>query len=154
MHKQFVAAIVLGVALLFSQGAPVLVAALCPHLRSPAASCFTEMPASATSHDNMDHMDMDPGESEPVANENAEAITVDQPVKACPHCAIHSGSSSNPGSLRETETAKRASDLNIPVTVEQVLSDRPPSSSLVTTRSHGPPGELIPRHLLINVFRI
>ena len=154
MRKRLIATIVLGVALLFSQVATVLVAALCPHLRSPAASCFTEMSAPATSHEHMDHMQMDHGESEPVVNENDEGVALGQPVKACPHCAMHSRSSSNPVSLRETKTAKRASDLNIPAAVEQVLSERPPSSSLVISRAHGPPGGLIPRHILIKIFRI
>jgi hypothetical protein len=97
---------------------------------------------------------MDSSESDAVADEDAEAIALGQPVNACPHCAAHSRTSSNPVSLRETETAKRTSGLNIPAAVEQVLSERPPCSSLVISRAHGPPGGLTPRHILINIFRI
>jgi hypothetical protein len=154
MHKRVVTPIVVGVALLFSQEATVLIAMLCPHLRSPGASCFTEMPESATSHEHMDHMEMDPGEGEPIADQNVQGIALDQPVKTCPHCALHWRSSSNLFSLRETETAKRTNNVCVPSIVSSVVSVPQFLVAKLTARAHGPPGELTPRHILINIFRI
>ena len=154
MHKRFVATTVLGVALLFSQGATVLVAALCPQLRSPAASCFTEMPAPEVSHEHMDHMQMDPSEGEAAAEENADTNALGQPLKQCPHCAMHSRSNSNPVSLRETEVAKRAGDLKSPLAVEPLVFELTSFVPMLASRVHGPPGEHTPRHILLNVFRI
>ena len=153
MHKRFVATTILGVALLFSQGATVLVATLCPHLRFPAASCFTEIPASAISHEHMDHMQTDPSESEPPSEENAKGVALGLPLKPCAHCAVHSRSAPDASSLRETEAAKRSGHLNIPLALSRHILVPTSSSPVLTSRAHGPPGEAIPRHLLLNVFR-
>ncbi len=159
MHKRLVSTAVLGIALLFSQGANILVAALCPHLRSPAEPCITQ-PEPNLSQEHMDHMEMDSTESESVSEEpsdsteRSEGLTLSQPTGTCPHCAMHSRSSSNPASFREIETAKRASDLNIPLLVEPIVFEHESACPIIASRAHGPPGDQLPRHVLINIFRI
>ena len=160
MHKRLAATAVLGIALLFSQGATVLVAALCPHLRTPAEPCVSRTPEPDTSHEHMDHMEMDSTESESVSEapsnstERSEGIAFSQPTGKCPHCAMHSRSSSNPVSFRQVETAKRTSDLNVPLLVEPIVFEQESAVPNLFSRAHGPPGSNLPRHLLINIFRI
>lgn len=150
----------LGVALLFSQGANVLMAALCPHLLSPAAPCITQSPKTNSDHEHMDHMEMDSPEGKSVSaapsdsGEKAEGVALSQPVGPCPHCAMHSRSSSNLASFREIETAKRTSDLNISLLVEPIVLEQASAVPNFLSRAHGPPGSDLPRHVLINVFRI
>ena len=158
--QQLAATTVLGIALLFSQGAKVLVAALCPHLRSPAEPCITQAPKTDSNHEHMDHTEMDSSEGESVSaeastfGEASEGVSLSQPVGSCPHCAMHSRSSSNPASFREIETAKRASDLKIPLMVEPIVFEHESAAPILASRAHGPPGSELPRHVLINVFRI
>ena len=161
MHKRLAATAVLGIALLFSQGANVLVAALCPHLRSPSEPCITQTPEPNLSLEHMDHMEMDSTESESVSeeepsdsSETSERVALTQPTGTCPHCAMHSRSSTNPASFREIETAKRTSDLNISLLVEPIVFEHESSAPILASRAHGPPGSELPRHVLINVFRI
>ena len=160
MHKRLAATAVLGIALLFSQGADILVAALCPHLRSPAEPCITQTPEPNTSHEHMDHMEMDSTESESVSegssdsSERSEDVALTQPTGTCPHCAMHSRSSSNPASFREIETAKRASELSVPLSLELIVFEHESAAPILVSRAHGPPGKYIPKHILINVFRI
>ena len=160
MHKRLVPTAVLGIALLLSQGANVLVAALCPHLRSPAEPCITQAPKTDSDHEHMDHTEMDSSEGESVSAEPStfgearDGVSLSQPVGSCPHCAMHSRSSSNPASFREIQTAKRASDLNIPLLIEPIAFEQAPAVRNLVSRAHGPPGSELPRHVLINVFRI
>lgn len=159
MHK-LAATTVLGIALLFSQGANVLVAALCPHMRSPAQPCITEVPKTDPDHEHMDHMEKDSSEGASVSaapsdsGETAESVAFSQPAGTCPHCAMHTQSNSNPASFRDIETGKRASDLNIPLLVEPIVFEHEPEVAKLVSRSHGPPGPDLPRHVLINIFRI
>jgi len=160
MHKRLAATAVLGIALLFSQGANVLVAALCPHLGSPAEPCITQAPKADSDHEHMDHTGMDSSERESVSAEPStlgkapDGFALSQPVGACPHCAMHSRSSSNRSSFREIETAKRTSELNIPLLVEPIVFEQESAAPIISSRAHGPPGDQLPRHVLINVFRI
>ena len=160
MHKRLVPTAVLGIALLFTQGANVLIAALCPHLRSPAVSCITQTPEPDVSHEHMDHMEMDSTESESVyvepsdSTEVFDGVALSQPTGRCPHCAMHSRSSSSPASFRRIETARRASDLNTPLLVAPFVVEHESSAPIIASRAHGPPGDHLPRHVLINVYRI
>ncbi|MGH9882413.1 MAG: hypothetical protein ACRD6N_13330 [Pyrinomonadaceae bacterium] len=159
MHKRFLAIIVLAAALLFSQGGSFLIAALCPHLQSGMASCETQLSASTMSHEDMAHehlghrgpMEM---EHEPVSNSDPSAIALGQPMGPCSHCAVHSRTTPNIASLRETEVAKRSADLSIPLHFSRIIPVVVSPVAVLTSRAHGPPGESTPRHILINIFRI
>lgn len=148
MDKRFAATTVLGAILLFGQGANVLVAALCPHLQSPAASCIAHEAESAASHEHLNHIDGESGLYETAATD------LNQPVESCPHCAMHSGSDSGPISLKETATANRAGDINIPLVDESGIFGVRSTVSVVVSRAHSPPADQLPRHILINVYRI
>ena len=161
MHKRFLVTTFLGIALLFSQGGIFLVGALCPHLRSGSASCDMQVSATEMSHEEMGHMDMGSTDNEPVAKQddsaaqpNTEADAMGQPTTPCSHCAVHSRSNSNAISLRETEAPKRSAHSAISLTVSTLLPVVTSSAAVLTFRAHGPPGDLRPRHILINIFRI
>lgn len=152
MHKRFLATTVLAGALLFSQGGNFLIAALCPHLRSGMASCETQRVGVPMSHEDMGHMAH--MEQEPAAQPNRDAVALDEPVAPCSHCAVHSRTTPNTASLRESEAAKRSADLNIPLHFSRVAPVTGSPVAVLTSRAHGPPGEARPRHILINIFRI
>ncbi len=154
MHKWFLVSTLLGIALLFSQAGNFLVGALCPHLRSASASCDMQVSETEMSHEEMDHAGMGSMGNEPAAQRNNGADALGQPTKPCSHCAVHSRSSSNAISLREADGPKRSADLTIPLTVSTIVPVATASAAVLTSRAHGPPGELRPRHILINIFRI
>jgi len=151
MHKRFIATTVLATALLFSQGGSFLIAALCPHLKSGMTSCQAQLSAPTMSHDDMGHMGM---EHDPASNVDADAVAVGQPIRPCSHCAVHSRTNPNSASLRETEAAKRSVDLNIAFEFSRVAPVEASPVPVLISRAHGPPGDLTPRYILINIFRI
>jgi len=157
MNQRVIATIIIAVALLFSQGGKFLVAAFCPHLQSAMASCSTQPAEHVMSHEDMGHMEMsshmeiDSSEHEPSSRPGA---VLSQPVVPCPHCALHSGTTSNTASLKETDVVKRSGDLRNPLTCSMVAAVSSSLVAVLTLRAHGPPGKTTPRHILINIFRI
>ena len=154
MHKRFLAITVLTAALLFSQGGHLLVAALCPHLRAGMASCETPPAKASMSHEDMGHMDHMEMEPEAASHPNPHSLALGQPIGPCSHCAVHSRTTANAVSLRETEAAKRSIDFSIPLNGSGVAPAIVSPVAVLTSRAHGPPGEARPRHILINIFRI
>lgn len=106
------------------------------------------------SHEDMGHMGHMEMEPQPASQPNPEAFALDQPIGPCSHCAVHSRTTPNAVSLRETEAAKRSVDLSIPLHSSRVAQVAVSPVAVLTSRAHGPPGEAIPRHILINIFRI
>ena len=162
MHKRFLAITVITTALLFSQGGSLVVAALCPHLQSGMASCETGASTSKSGHEAMSHDDMGHMghmahaelKHEQASQANPDALAVAQQIDPCRHCAVHSRKNQNTASLRETEAAKRATDLYIPLEFSRIAADSVAAVPVLTSRAHGPPGDSIRRHILINIFRI
>ena len=137
----------------------MLVAALCPHLQSGMASCGTEASASKSGHEAMSHHDMGhmghaEMKHERASQPDADALALGQPIDLCEHCSVHSRKNQNTASLRETEAAKRLTDLNSPLEFSQIAPSSVGAFQVVTSRAHGPPGGSTPRHILINIFRI
>lgn len=153
MHKGFVAATVLGVALLFGQGGNFLVATLCPHLRLSLASCESQLAVPSMSHEEMDHKQTHPTESKP-AEQDPDGIVLSQPSGESTHCAVHSRKTSDFVSLRNAEAAKRSGDLAVPLVFSSVVPVAVTPVALLGSRAHGPPGEQSSRYILINIFRI
>ncbi|HWN09277.1 MAG TPA: hypothetical protein VNO50_08430 [Pyrinomonadaceae bacterium] len=154
MPKRFLVTTVLAAALLFSQVGAFLVAALCPHLQSGTTSCETQLSEPTMSHEDMGHtghMEMEQGQA---SQPEAEVASLAQPISSCSHCAVHSRTIPKAVSLRQAEAAKRSVDLNIPLQVSRVAPIAASPVAVLTTRAHGPPGDPIPRHILINIFRI
>lgn len=160
MHKQFFAITILAVALVFSQGGSFLVAALCPHLRSGGESCNPHVveaeisPHDPMSHHEMGHMQMDSTEHERASSLNLGEAALDRPMELCAHCAVHSRTTSNAISLRDSEAAKRAGDLSVPITVWKVIPVATSTVGVLNSSAHGPPGQHTSKHILINIFRI
>ena len=154
MHKRFLTITVLTAAFLFSQGGPLLVAALCPHLQTGMATCETPSAKASMSHEDMGHGGHMEMESEPATQPDSNASSLGQPIDACSHCAVHSRTTPNAVSLRATEAAKRSIDFNIPLNVSGVAPAIVSPVAVLTSRAHGPPGQARPRHILINIFRI
>lgn len=154
MYRRFLATTIIAVALLFSQGGKFLVAAFCPHLQSAMVSCNTQPPGHLMSHEDMGHMEMDSMEQEPASKPDLSAIALSRPTVPCPHCALHSSSTSNTASLKETDAAKRSGDLSSPLNCSIVATVSSSLVKVLTLRAHEPPGKTTPRHILINIFRI
>lgn len=154
MQKWFLTIALVSVAVLFSQGGDFLIASLCPHVRSGLASCNIQVTKATASHEHMDHRQMASMETESTPENNADGNALDRPAEPCNHCAVHSRAAADPGSLRESETAKRSGHLKLPLTVSRFVSVPTSVVILPSARAHGPPGELTPRHILINIFRI
>jgi hypothetical protein len=86
-------------------------------------------------------------------NPAAALVVLELPNEPCGHCWMHS----QPSSGSSTVVALRPSSHSVDV-------NAPPADSAVTTPfaftipitpvEHGPPGNSLPRHVLINVFRI
>jgi hypothetical protein len=156
MLRQFILTSLLGLALLFSQGGVLVVAALCPHLSLATPICDVSNGQPAMDHAHMAEPDVD--RRLPLEEDVSHAIDVGavlgQPGEPCSHCAVHSRTNPSPASLRQSDVAKRSVDFNIqlhpprigPVTVSLV--------PVLISRAHGPPGDLTSRHILISIFRI
>ena len=154
MHKRFLAISVVGVTLLFGQVGNFLIAALCPHLRTGIPYCATHVAQPMALHHDMGDMQMDSEETEPSPPASTESISSDNPSGPCSHCAVHSRTTSNVMSLKETEVVKGSADLTVPVRVEGVVSVNTSPSAVWASRAHGPPGNATTRYILINIFRI
>lgn len=154
MHKQFWVITNLAVALLFGQGGSFLVASLCPHLQSPTLSCGAHLNATAMAHGNMEHMEMRSMEHATASNHDADALAFGQPTSTCPHCAVHSRTTTNTVSLRDNEASRRLGETIVLPATSKIARDTPALFRLPVSRAHGPPGSNIARHVLINTFRI
>lgn len=148
MFRRFAIIVLLGAALLFSQGSSVLLAALCPHLGTSRPVCDMSTAQAAMDHSQSTHHRMDQDTSL-----GSEVIRHgDEP---CPHCVIHSRSDSSPVMVRTADGVKRSADFYVPDSVTVVTPVTPVRITLLTPRDHGPPGRAgRPRHILINTFRI
>ena len=136
----------------------MLIAALCPHLQSGMALCEKQAAEAPMSHEDMGHMghmEMEPvSQPEPASQPNSHAFALGQPIGPCSHCAVHSRTTPSTVSLRETEAAKRPVALNLPLGFSRFAPVIVSPIPVLTSRAHGPPGEAVLRHVLINIFRI
>ena len=159
MLKRLPITLLVGSALLFSQGGVLLIAALCPHLRFTAPSCDTpKVQSSAMNHSQMDHHATD-NHGSPTQASSADSIDVDGVIghgeRTCSHCIIHARSTSNVVLVRTADIGKQSPDLERPLSVSVDPPIAATTAAAVIPRDHGPPGkDNRPKHLLINTFRI
>jgi hypothetical protein len=174
MRMRFLTLSFLVVALLFSAWGNVIAAAFCPRYASNRNCCVkqtvskpkqVEHPSSC--HAEMDGMPMetetsadsgtDPSAQNSQANLASESSTdqvaFDLPIEECPHCWSHSQPTSGAASVVTVEASKRLVETNLPI-ADFAVAPPPAFSILVSFSGHGPPGISLPRHVLINVFRI
>ena len=158
MLKRLPITLLLGSALLFSQGGVLLIVALCPHLRFTAPSCVMPKMQSAMDHSQMDHHATDTHDT-PAQAFNADSSDVDSVIghreQTCSHCVIHSSSPSNFVSVRTADIGKRAQGLEVPLSVSVDPPIAAATAAALMPREHGPPRKASrPKHILINTFRI
>ena len=149
MNKRLFPTTLLSFALLFSQGGIVLIAALCPHLRTGVMRCDSSA-QPVMDHHHMTEMKMDPDEM-PFNNDGP---AVDIPLGTCTHCVVHAKTTSGIFPARHREAAKVASDLTVPLVSGSPVLTTIQGPERLTARSHGPPGDTVSRYILIDVFRI
>lgn len=157
MLKRFPITLLLGFALLFSQGGVLLVSALCPHLRLSMPTCDAPKMERGMDHSEMAHHDMGRDSSNlPIASNSYDLNTaVREREQSCSHCVIHSPSNSNSKVVRTADTAKRASEVDISHSALILPRIAPVGVAVLTPRDNGPPGKAgRPKHILINTFRI
>ena len=181
MKKRSLFIIVLLVAFLLSAWGNVIAAAFCPRYLSnrecsikpisqepqqvqATSSCHHEM--ADMSDMQMDETDMGSGaDAETADNVISEAGQIqlvtersaekafDLPAAPCGHCWMHSQPASGTVTLIAVDQAKQLIDTNAPLVQVAVVALSAVTAS-ITPVEHGPPGNLLPRHVLINVFRI
>jgi len=105
------------------------------------------------SHDDMGEMEMD-SLDESASNPDPNAIAIGEPIRLCPHCAVHSRATPSAVSFREVEASQRDGSFAVPDAIPNVVSVEISTVSILISRSHGPPGDTTRRHVLINIFRI
>lgn len=83
----------------------------------------------------------------------SEQVAIDLPSEPCGHCCMHSQPQSPSSTVVAIDPSKQLVEANAPATV---FVTPPPSAFLVSLMplEHGPPGQSLPRHILINSFRI
>ena len=95
-------------------------------------------------------------ESSPVQIETDstfDQVAIDFPTEPCGHCWMHSQPASGTATLVAVVPTKKLIDTNAPP-AEVAVTSPSPFIGAITPVEHGPPGDVLPRHLLINVFRI
>ena len=155
MLKRLTITSLLGLALLFSQGGVLLIAALCPHLRLAVPVCGTMTGDGAMDHSQMTHYEMDQDSSllATVAEDRIAFGPGDE--RPCSHCAIHVRANSNTAWVRTAEVGKRSAELKVSQTVSVLPPGFNAGVAVLTPREHGPPGDASrPKHVLLNTFRI
>jgi len=80
-------------------------------------------------------------------------ITLNLPNEECVHCWSHSQPTSGPAYITAIDFSQRLVDAySIPAAL--ILSAAPAPLISITPSEHGPPGKMLPRYVLLNVFRI
>ena len=157
MLKRFPITLLLGFALLFSQGGVLLVSALCPHLKFSLPTCDEPKMERGMDHSEMAHHDMGHDRSGVSTASNSYDLNtaIGEREQSCSHCAIHSPSNSNLTVVRTADTVKRSSDVESSQSALIRPHIAPVGVAVLTPRDNGPPGKASrPKHLLINTFRI
>jgi hypothetical protein len=152
MSKRLISTTLLSFALLFAQGGSFLIAAFCPHVRKGIMRCDTSAQESQMDHHHMSDMQMDQDSDELPLDSDAPAL--DRSTGNCTHCAVHSRTTSSVFSVRHVEAVKRTTNLAVPLVFRRPEPAMISPQERLTARSHGPPGGTIPRHILIDIFRI
>ena len=161
----------------------VIAAAFCPRYRLNRDCCFKQTTRrskqadhQSSCHHEMAGMEMDDMQMGNMQMENetpsasaaaslakdlpvltpessSEQGALDLPVEACTHCLTHSQPASGPATVIAVDPSKQLIETKAPPAGFEVALSSAFSIS-ITPLEHGPPGESLPRHVLINVFRI
>src|SRR6266536_624464 len=182
MRKSSLAIGLLVVSLLLSAWSNVIAAAFCPRYSSShncdlqrrqvkqvehKSPCQHEMAEMEMRDMQMNDMDMESetgsetsdksiAENVPIqiaAESPAEQVAVDLPNEPCGHCWMHSQPQSPSSTVVAIDPSKQLVEANAPPVGFVTLLPSAFAVSLIPLE-HGPPGPSLPRHILINSFRI
>jgi hypothetical protein len=144
MNRRFVATLIVALAVLFGQGGGLVLAAICPHLRSE------QQPEDNACHANSQEVVAEHHES---PETKGDAFQTNEPDVRCNHCVVHSRNKREESALQQTNTSQRANDPKVAITFAPVgpslLKNVAPFA-----KAHGPPLVTAPLYLFVNVFRI
>lgn len=143
MKRRFVAALIVALAVLFSQGSGLVFAAICPHLRpqQPDNSCHTDSGSVVTKHHGSDEA-------------KGDVFEVREPDVRCNHCVVHSRTKREELLLQQTNTPQRTAEDKAAVPVVKIESPSCFKPVAWSAKVKSPPGHGAPLYLLVNVFRI
>jgi len=181
MRKRSLSILFVVVALLFSVWGNVIAAAFCPRFSLNRDCCLNRgiqpgvEQAKQARHESscrhemsgmkMDDMVMEadsadaPGTGAQVSHaqftteSSSDQVLLDLPFGQCAHCQIHSQTTSETVSVVTIDPSKRVVETtSLPADFAIGLTGA--FTDLPAPWDHGPPGASLPRHVLINVFRI
>ena len=147
-------------ALLVSAWGNVIAACLCSrysmdhdHHVTPRSHASSVQQESSCDHEMSDMKTDDTGDVETTSQDRSDHPLVRLPGEQCTHCLMYSEPASGAATLVAVNPANRLLETEVPlVKFEAAL---PLSSAIsISPSEHGPPGNLFPRHVLLNVFRI
>jgi hypothetical protein len=173
MRKRSLSIVLVVVALLFSAWGNVIAAAFCPRFALNHDCCLkhgTQPPKQAkhewSCHHEMAGMDMDDMQMESPPDTGAQnshtqlpsesssdEVALDLPIEQCACCLNHSQTTSGTVSVVAIDPSKQLVETNSPP-ANFAIGLTSVFASLIIRSEHSPPGQSIPRHVIINVFRI
>jgi hypothetical protein len=155
----------------------VIAAAFCPRYASNRNCCIKQIvsqptqPEQSSCHHEMTGMAMGEMQMEPETSDSQNDLStqtspssrasesssvqdaVDLPIEQCLHCVSHSQPTSGTAAIIPVDQSKQPGDIDSPV-ADSRFALASGSPSCITPSEHSPPGSALPRHILINVFRI
>jgi len=182
MQKRSFSITLLVVAFLFSAWSNVIAAAFCPRYSSSRnchiqqrqikqvehkSSCQHEMADMEMGDMQMDDTNMDSEaasetsdnsipEIPPVqiaTDSSSEQLTIDFPTEPCGHCWMHSQPSSGTATSVAVDPSRRLVETSAPPA--DFVAALPSAFAVpIMPLEHSPPGNSLPRHVLISVFRL
>lgn len=181
MTRRSLSTVGLLITLLLGTWSNVIAAAFCPRYLSNRDCCVKHVEsvsARVSPHESCHHEMSDPATAEMdnmIANDNSSTSAVvltssptpststlessseqpalDLPVEQCPHCWSHSQPTSESVIVAASDPAKSLIETYLPIATPD-FGSLSPLTDLIDPLEHGPPGLTLPRHVLINVFRI
>jgi hypothetical protein len=184
MSKRSLPILLLTVAFLLSAWGNVIAAAFCPRYLSnrersikPTSQESKQVGHKPSCHHEMADMEMgdmqmdgteiesetagEAGDNSIIENpwmqvaseSDAEQVAINLPTEPCGHCWMHSQPTSGTSTVVAVHLSKQLIETKAPPASSTVTLPSPVAVS-ITPVEHGPPCNVLPRHLLINVFRI
>jgi len=140
----------------------VIAASLCPHYLTRDSSVTEAVKQTANEGSESCHHETAGIDSESETttgaqpadrNQSALKAVIELPNETCGHCSMHSQPSPGAGSIAALTSLPQSVETDAPPIVSREV--RPFTFIIpITPFEHSPPGDLPPRHVLINVFRI
>jgi hypothetical protein len=177
MRKRSLSIVLVVVALLFSAWGNVIAAAFCPRFALNHDCCLKRGPQpskqakhESSCHHEMAGMEMDDMRMEAEADSapdtsaqdsqvelpsesSSDEVALDLPIEQCACCLNHSQTTSGTVSGVAIDPSKRLVEINS-LPANFAIGSTSALAGLILPSQHSPPGQSIPRHVIINVFRI